>query len=62
MTKLRAALARAGRTVAQTAAALIGTAVVVEAVDWKLVLSGSALAGLMSLLTSAASDLPEATA
>ena len=59
MTKLRAALSRAARTVAQTAVALIGTAVVVEAVDWQLVLSGSALAGLLSLLTSVATDLPE---
>jgi hypothetical protein len=60
MTKIRAALIRAGRTVAQTAVALIGTATVVESVDWQLVVSGSALAGLLSLLTSAATDLPEA--
>ena len=62
MTKLRAAIYRALRTVAQTAAALIGTATVVEAVDWQVVLSGSALAGLLSLLTSAATELPEAPA
>ena len=60
MTKIRAALIRAGRTVAQTAVALIGTATVIESVDWRLVVSGSALAGLLSLLTSAATDLPEA--
>jgi len=60
MSKVRAALIRAGRTVAQTAVALIGTATVIESVDWRLVVSGSALAGLLSLLTSAATDLPEA--
>jgi hypothetical protein len=60
MSKLRAAIYRALRTVAQTAVALIGTATVVEAVDWKVVASASALAGLVSLLTSAATDLPEA--
>jgi hypothetical protein len=58
-TKLKAALIRAGRTVAQTAVALIGTAAVIEAVDWPTVASGSALAGLLSLLTSAATTLPE---
>lgn len=60
--KIHAALIRAGRTVAQTAVALIGSAAVVEAVDWQLVLSGSVLAGLLSLLTSAATELPEAPA
>lgn len=61
MTKLRAALTRAGRTVAQTAIAGIGTATVIDAVDWKVVVSSSALAGVVSLLTSAVTDLPEAT-
>lgn len=60
MSKLQAAFIRATRTCAQTAVALIGTATVIEAVDWEIVLSGSALAGVMSLLTSAATDLPEA--
>jgi hypothetical protein len=58
--KLRAALARAGRTVAQTALAAIGVATQVEAVDWKVVASTAGLAGLVSLLTSAATPLPEA--
>jgi hypothetical protein len=58
-TFLHAALVRAGRTVAQTAVALIGTAVVVEAVDWQAVVSASVLAGILSLLTSAATSLPE---
>lgn len=55
----KAALVRAGRTVAQTAVALIGTATVIDGVDWEIVLSGSALAGLLSFLTSVATDLPE---
>ena len=59
MTKLRAAAGRAARTVAQTAVVLIGAATVVEAVDWKLVASSSLLAGVVSLLTSAATTLPE---
>ena len=60
MTKIRAAAIRALRTVAQTAVALIGTATVIEAVDWQLVASASVLAGVVSLLTSAATELPEA--
>lgn len=55
----KAALVRAGRTVAQTAVALIGTATVIEAVDWEIVLSGSLLSGLLSFLTSVATGLPE---
>ena len=55
----RAAGIRAARTIAQTAAALIGTATVVEAVDWQVVASGSVLAGILSLLTSVATSLPE---
>jgi hypothetical protein len=55
----RAAGVRSLRTVAQTATALIGTATVIDAVDWQIVASGSALAGLLSLLTSVATDLPE---
>lgn len=53
-----AAANRATRTFAQTAVALIGTTAVIEAVDWQLVASGSALAALLSLLTSVA-GLPE---
>lgn len=55
----KAAGVRALRTVAQTAVALIGTATVIDAVDWEIVLSGSLLSGLLSLLTSVATDLPE---
>ena len=59
MTKLNAALIRAARTVAQAALAAIGSTTLIDAVDWKVVASTSALAGLVSLLTSAATDLPE---
>lgn len=59
MSKIRAALIRAGRTAAQTAVALIGVATQVEAVDWQVVASSSLLAAIVSLLTSAATDLPE---
>lgn len=55
----RAALIRAIKTVAQTAVALIGThAVGILDVDWIAVLSASALAGVVSLLTSVA-GIPE---
>lgn len=55
----KAALIRAIRTIAQTAIASIGTAAVIEQVHWLVVLSASALAGLLSLLTSLAAGLPE---
>lgn len=56
---IRAALIRAGRTAAQTAAAMMSTAVFTQEVDWCAVLSASALAGLYSLLTSITTGLPE---
>lgn len=55
---LKAAGIRAIKTVAQTAVATIGTAAVLGAVDWVAVVSASALAGVLSLLTSVA-GLPE---
>lgn len=55
---LKAAVVRAVRTIAQTAVATIGTAVALGQVDWILVGSASALAGVLSLLTSVA-GLPE---
>ena len=49
---------RAIKTVAQTGVATIGTAAVMGDVNWMMVLSASALAGVLSLLTSVA-GLPE---
>lgn len=54
----KAAGIRAIKTVAQTAVATIGTAAALGAVNWTMVVSASVLAGLLSLLTSAA-GLPE---
>lgn len=55
---IKAAGVRAVKTVAQTAIATIGTSAVISAVDWKVVVSASLLAGLLSILTSVA-GLPE---
>ena len=55
---LKAAGIRAVKTVAQTAVAMIGTATVFSEVNWLMILSGSLLAGLLSILTSVA-GLPE---
>lgn len=55
---LKAAGIRAARTVAQTAAATIGTAVALDDVNCTAVLSAALLAGVLSMLTSLA-GLPE---
>jgi len=57
---IKCALIRMARTIAQTAVATIGTAAVISDVDWRIVISASLLAGLLSLLTSVATGLPEA--
>ncbi len=51
---------RALKTLCQTAVALIGTnAMGVTEVDWVGVVSGAALAAIVSVLTSVATGLPE---
>lgn len=58
MNWIKAAGVRAVKTVAQTAVATIGASAVLSEVDWLVVASASALAGVLSLLTSIA-GLPE---
>lgn len=55
---LKAAGIRALKTLAQTAVATIGTSAVLSEVDWVMVASASALAAVLSLLTSIG-GLPE---
>ncbi|MBQ8253961.1 MAG: hypothetical protein IJY94_00470 [Clostridia bacterium] len=57
-TWIKAAGIRAIKTVSQTAIAVIGTAALLDEVNWIAVLSASALSGVLSLLTSVA-GLPE---
>ena len=55
---VKAAGIRAIKTVAQTAVATIGTSAMLGEVHWVAVASASALAGVLSILTSIA-GLPE---
>lgn len=55
---LKCAVIRAIKTVAQTAIATIGTSTIISEVDWRIVISASLLAGILSILTSVA-GLPE---
>ena len=54
----KAAGIRAIRTLAQAAIGTIGASALITEVDWKVVVSASALAAVLSLLTSLA-GLPE---
>jgi hypothetical protein len=56
---IKAAVIRALRTVAQSALATIGTSAVLGDVNWIMVGSAAALAGILSILTSVATGLPE---
>lgn len=56
---IKAALIRCVRTCAQTAVATIGAATVFSEVDWLMVLSASLLSGILSILTSIVTGLPE---
>ena len=58
-TFIKASLVRAIRTICQTAVAVIGTAFVLSDVNWWAVVSASLLAGILSILTSVATGLPE---
>lgn len=58
-TFIKASLIRAIRTICQTAVAVIGTAFVLSDVNWWMVVSASLLAGILSILTSVATGLPE---
>lgn len=51
---------RALRTICQTAVSVIGVSAVMSEVDWLYVGSASLLAGILSILTSIATGLPEA--
>ena len=55
----KATAIRAVRTVCQTAVAMIGTSMYLSEVDWQMVISASVLAGILSVLTSIATGLPE---
>jgi hypothetical protein len=55
---IKAAGIRAIKTFAQTMIATIGTTAIMQDVDWAVVFSASALAALLSILTSIA-GLPE---
>lgn len=55
---LKKAGVRAIKTMAQTAVGVIGAATLVEAVDWRVVVSSAVVAGIASILTSIA-GIPE---
>jgi len=56
---VKAAAKRAAWTVAQTAVGAIGTSYLIQEVDWKVVASAAALAGIVSILKSVTIGMPE---
>lgn len=56
---IKAAAIRAVRTMAQTAVAMIGSATLITDVNWRVIISASVLSGLLSVLTSVITGLPE---
>lgn len=58
----KATAIRAIKTICQTAIATIGTASLMSEVNWKVVISASILAGILSVLTSIVTGLPEVDA
>lgn len=57
----KAALIRALRTMAQTALSMLTVGMALSDVDWVKLISISIVAGIISILTSFATGLPEAT-
>ena len=55
---IKAAAVRSVKTMAQTFIASVGSAAVLSAVNWKVVVSATVLAGILSVATSVA-GLPE---
>ena len=55
----KAAAIRAARTLCQSAVAAIGTAAMLQDVNWLSVASTAALAAVLSILNSVATGLPE---
>ena len=58
-TFIKASLVRAIRTVCQCAISLIPASALLTDINWALVASASVLAGIVSILTSIATGLPE---
>lgn len=56
---IRACLIRCARTICQTAISTIGASFCLSDVDWGVVVSASLLAGILSILTSISTGLPE---
>ena len=50
---------RAIKTMAQTALGVISTSFVISDIDWRITVSASVVAGIVSILTSIVTGLPE---